>query len=42
VRGYGYIELGDQESFGFVARAIGYDGVDFEDGTPETCPAFRI
>jgi hypothetical protein len=36
VRGYGYIEIGDQESFGFVVRAIGYGGVDFEDDTPET------
>ena len=36
VRGYGYVEIGDQESFGFVARAIGYGGLDFEDGTPET------
>jgi hypothetical protein len=36
VRGYGYVEIGDQESFGFVVRAIGYGGVDFEDDTPET------
>jgi hypothetical protein len=36
VRGYGYIEIGDQESFGFVVRAISYGGVDFEDDTPET------
>ena len=36
VRGYGYIEIGDQESFGFVVRAIGYGGLDFEDDTPET------
>jgi hypothetical protein len=36
VRGYGYVEIGDQESFGFVARAIGYGGLDFEDDTPET------
>lgn len=27
VRGYGYIEIGDQESFGFVVRAIGYGGL---------------
>ena len=27
---------GDQESFGFVVRAIGYGGVDFDDDTPET------
>jgi hypothetical protein len=31
VRGYGYIEIGNQESFGFVVRAIGYGGLDFED-----------
>lgn len=36
VRGYGFIEVGDQESFGFVVRAIGYGGLDFEDDTPET------
>src|SRR4051794_31849197 len=36
VRGSGYIEIGDQESFGFVVRAIGYGGLDFEDDTPET------
>ena len=36
VRGYGFIEIGDQEGFGFVARAIGYGGIDFEDDSPET------
>lgn len=36
VQGYGYIEIGDQESFGFVVRALGYGGLDFEDDTPET------
>jgi hypothetical protein len=36
VQGYGYIEIGDQESFGFVVRAIGYGGLDFEDDRPET------
>jgi hypothetical protein len=36
VSGYGYIEVGDQESFGFVARAIGYGGVDLDDDSPET------
>ena len=36
VRGYGYVEIGDQESFGFVVRALGYSGLDFEDDTPET------
>ena len=36
VKGYGYIEIGDQESFGFVVRAIGYGGMDFEDERPST------
>ena len=36
VRGYGYVEIGNQESFGFVVRALGYGGLDFEDDTPET------
>ncbi len=36
VRGYGYVEIGDQEGFGFVVRAIGYGGLDFENDTPET------
>ncbi len=36
VRGYGSIEIGDQESFGFVVRAIGYGGLDFEDDRPDT------
>jgi hypothetical protein len=36
VRGYGYVEIGDQEGFGFVVRAIGYGGLDFEADTPET------
>jgi hypothetical protein len=36
VGGYGYVEIGDHESFGFVVRAIGYGGMDFEDETPET------
>ena len=36
VRGYGYIEIGDPESFGFVVRAIGYGGLDFEDDKPGT------
>ena len=36
VQGYGYVEIGDQESFGFVVRAIGYGGLDFEDDTPDT------
>jgi hypothetical protein len=36
VRGYGFIEVGDQEGFGFVARALGYGGIDFDDDSPET------
>jgi hypothetical protein len=36
VRGYGYIEIGDQEGFGFVVRALGYGGLDVEDDTPDT------
>ena len=36
VRGYGYIEIGDQESFGFIVRAIGYGGLDFEDERADT------
>lgn len=36
VRGSGFIEIGDQDGFGFVVRAIGYGSVDFEDNRPET------
>jgi hypothetical protein len=36
VKGYGYVEIGDQASLGFVVRALGYGGLDFEDDTPET------
>ncbi len=36
VRGYGFIEIGDQESFGFVVRAQGYGGLDFEDERADT------
>jgi hypothetical protein len=36
VRGHGFVEVGDQESIGFVVRALGYGGLDFEDDTPET------
>jgi hypothetical protein len=36
VRGYGFIEVADQQGFGFVVRAIGYGGIDFEDASPET------
>ena len=36
VCGYGHIEIGDQEGFGFIVRAIDYGGVVFEDDTPTT------
>jgi hypothetical protein len=36
IDGHGYIEIGDQEGFGFIVRAIGHGGLDFEDDTPET------
>jgi hypothetical protein len=35
VSGCGYIEIGDQECSGFVVRAIGYGGLDFEDNRPD-------
>src|SRR5262245_56706019 len=36
VRGYGHIKIGDQELFGFVARALDYGGLAFEDDKPDT------
>jgi hypothetical protein len=36
VRGYGHVEIGDQEMFGFVARAFDYGGLVFEDDRPDT------
>jgi hypothetical protein len=36
VRGYGHIEIGDQEMFGFVARALDYGNLAFEDDRPDT------
>ena len=36
VRGYGHIEIGDQEMFGFVARALDYGNLAFEDDKPDT------
>jgi hypothetical protein len=36
VRGYGHIEVGDQEMFGFVARALDSGGLAFEDDRPDT------
>jgi hypothetical protein len=34
--GGGHIEIGDQEGFGFVARALDYGGLAFEDDKPDT------
>jgi hypothetical protein len=34
--GYGHIEIGDQEGFGFIARALDYGGLVFEDEKPTT------
>ena len=36
VHGYGHVEIGDQEGFGFVVRALDYGGLVFEDDRPET------
>lgn len=36
VRGYGHIEIGEQESFGFVVRALDYGGLVFEDDRADT------
>jgi hypothetical protein len=36
VRSYGHIEIGDQEGFGFVARALDYGGMVFDDDRPST------
>jgi hypothetical protein len=36
VRDYGHIEIGDQEGFGFVVRALDYGGLAFEDDRPGT------
>jgi hypothetical protein len=36
VRGCGHIEIGDQEMFGFVVRALDDGGVVFEDDKPDT------
>jgi hypothetical protein len=36
VRGYGHIEIGEQEMFGFVARALDYGSLAFEDDRPDT------
>lgn len=36
VKSYGHIEIGDQEGFGFIVRAIDYGGQVFEDDKPGT------
>ena len=36
VRGHGSLETGQREMFGFIVRASGEGGVDFEDDRPET------
>ena len=36
VQGYGHIEIGDQEGFGFIVRAIDCGGVVFEDNKADT------
>ena len=36
VRGFGFIEIGEQEGFGFVVRAQGCGGLDFEGQGPDT------
>jgi hypothetical protein len=36
VRDYGHVEIGDQEMFGFVARALYYGNLAFEDDKPDT------
>jgi hypothetical protein len=37
VRGYGHIEIGDQEMFGFVARALDYGGLAFTHDEVNLC-----
>lgn len=36
VQSYGYIEIGDLDGFGFMVRAMDYDGQVFEDDKPDT------
>jgi hypothetical protein len=36
VQGYRHIEVGDLEMYGFVARALDYGGLVFEDDRPDT------
>lgn len=39
VGGYGHIEIGEQDGFGFVVRAADAGGVVFEDDTADTLAA---
>lgn len=36
VNGYGHIEIGDQDGFGFIARALDYGGLIFESNKPKS------
>ena len=36
VQCYGHIEIGDQEGFGFIVRALDYGGIVFEDDKART------
>jgi len=36
VQGFGHIEIGDQEGFGFIVRALDYGGMVFEDNKSRT------
>ena len=36
VRGYGHVEIGHQEMFGFVATALDYGGLAFGDDRPDS------
>jgi hypothetical protein len=34
--GYGHVEIGDREGLGFIARALDYGGLVFEDDKPDS------
>lgn len=36
VNGYGHVEIGDQDGFGRITRALDYGGLIFEDEGPTT------
>lgn len=36
VNGYGHIEIGDQDGFGFIVRALSYGGLVFESKKPKS------